>query len=244
MLTVGLGEPPASITGIKGLLLEHFGVAGRPQPRADLTGWIDRQLRRRGIHDERVLAAMARVPRERFVPEELREVAYDDGADAARRTARRSRSRTWSRTCARRLALEGGERVLDVGTGSGYAAAVLAELAAEVHTIERIPELADGARAALAAPGTSGSRSTSATARSGSPEHAPYDAIAVAAAAPELPPAALGAAPRRRPDRAPAGDGQRRAGACVLERGADGPRLLARVPARFVPLVAGCTRVG
>ena len=96
MLTIGLGEPPASITGIKALVLEHFGVADRPggvtPPEPD---WIDRQLRRRGIDDERVLAAMARVPRELFVPEELRALAYED-ARCRCRTARPCRSRSWS----------------------------------------------------------------------------------------------------------------------------------------------------
>ena len=154
MLTVGLGEPPASITGIKGLVLEHFGVADRPGGvTPSEPDWIERQLRRRGIDDERVLAAMARVPRELLRPRGAPRGSPTRTARCRCRTARRSRSRSWSRSSARRSACDGGERVLDVGTGSGYAAAVLAELAAEVHTIERIPELAEAARAALAAAG-------------------------------------------------------------------------------------------
>ena len=82
------------------------------------------------------------------------------------------------------LGLDGDERVLDVGTGSGYAAAVLAELAAEVHTIERIPALADTARESLAAAGYDRVAVHVGDGTLGLPEHAPYDAIAVAAAAP------------------------------------------------------------
>ena len=87
------------------------------------------------------------------------------------------------------LGLDGGERVLDVGTGSGYAAAVLAELAAEVHTIERIPELAETARASLAAAGYERVAVHVGDGSLGLAEHAPFDAISVAAAAPEVPPA-------------------------------------------------------
>ena len=153
MLTVGLGEPPASITGIKALVLDHFGIVRR----ACRVAWIDEQLRSRGIDDERVLAAMERVPRELFVPARLREARLRGRAAADRRAARPCPSRTSSPSSARRSASHGGERVLDVGTGSGYQAAVLAELAAEVHSIERIPELADeGAR------GARGRRATSA----------------------------------------------------------------------------------
>ena len=148
---------------------------------------VERQLRERGIFDERVLAAMLRVPRELFVPEELRDRAYDDAALPIGEGQTISQPYMVARIC-EELALRGGERVLDVGTGSGYQAAVLAELAAEVHSIERIAVLADRARERLAAAGYGdrvhvhvgdGSR--------GLPEHAPYAAIAVAAAAPQLP---------------------------------------------------------
>ncbi|MGH2901712.1 MAG: protein-L-isoaspartate O-methyltransferase family protein, partial [Solirubrobacteraceae bacterium] len=106
---------------------------------------VDRQLRERGISDERVLAAMLRVPRELFVPEELRDRAYDDAALPIGKGQTISQPYMVARIC-EELALHGGERVLDVGTGSAYQAAVLAELAAEVHTIERIAVLADRAR--------------------------------------------------------------------------------------------------
>jgi protein-L-isoaspartate(D-aspartate) O-methyltransferase len=113
---------------------------------------VEWQLRRRGIGDERVLAAMGRVPRELFLPPELREAAYADAALPIGGEQTISQPYMVALIC-EQLALKGGERVLDVGTGSGYQAAVLAELAAEVHTIERIPELAEGARANLAAAG-------------------------------------------------------------------------------------------
>ena len=95
---------------------------------------------------------MARVPRELFVPVELRDYAYEDAALPLAHGQTVSQPFIVAVTC-QGLALEGDERVLDVGTGSGYAAAVLAELAAEVHSIERIPELAEAARASLAAAG-------------------------------------------------------------------------------------------
>src|ERR687883_1472596 len=97
---------------------------------------VDRQLRRRGIEDERVLAAMGEVPRERFVPEDLRRDAYRDGA--LRIGEGQTISQPWIVACmASLLELDGDERVLEVGTGSGYAAAVLSLLCREVITVER-----------------------------------------------------------------------------------------------------------
>jgi protein-L-isoaspartate(D-aspartate) O-methyltransferase len=149
--------------------------------------WIDRQLRRRGIHDQRVLAAMARVPRELFVPERQRPHAYEDGALPIGFGQTISQPYMVAATC-QLLGLSGDERVLEVGTGSGYAAAVLAELAAAVWTIERVPELAHGARAALAAAGYGGVEVAVGDGSLGLPERAPFHAVAVAAAAPRLPP--------------------------------------------------------
>ena len=98
---------------------------------------VDEQLRARGITDERVLAAMGRVPRELFVREAFRARAYDDAALPIGEGQTISQPYMVARIC-EELRLRGGERVLDVGTGSGYQAAVLAELAGEVHTIERL----------------------------------------------------------------------------------------------------------
>src|SRR5919201_5978041 len=109
---------------------------------------VDRQLKRRGIEDERVLTAMGEVPRELFVPEELRRDAYRDGA--LRIGEGQTISQPWIVACmAALLELEGDERVLEVGTGSGYAAAVLSRLCREVVTIERFDSLAEEARAVL-----------------------------------------------------------------------------------------------
>ena len=113
---------------------------------------VDRQLRERGIADERVLAAMDRVPRELFVPPELEDVAYADEALPIGSGQTISQPYMVALIC-EQLALHGGERVLDVGTGSGYQAAILAELAAEVHSIERLPDLAEHAGRNLAAAG-------------------------------------------------------------------------------------------
>jgi protein-L-isoaspartate(D-aspartate) O-methyltransferase len=194
---------------------------------------VERQLRRRGIRDERVLAAMARVPRERFVPESLAQLAYEDGALPIGHRQTISQPFVVATICAL-LELGGDERVLDVGTGSGYQAAVLAELASEVVTIERIPELAHAARLAL-----EGYENVEVRVGDGSvgvPDRAPFDAIAVAAAAPDVPPALY----------AQLADG----GRLVLPRGTrsgqelvlvvrtpQGARAERSIPVRFVPLV-------
>src|SRR5918999_4650830 len=110
---------------------------------------VERQLRRRGIDDERVLAAMSELPRERFVPEELRSGAYRDGALQIGQG--QTISQPWIVACmAQLLCLTGHERVLEVGTGSGYAAAVLSRLCAELVTIERLASLARSAEDTLA----------------------------------------------------------------------------------------------
>jgi protein-L-isoaspartate(D-aspartate) O-methyltransferase len=206
---------------------------------AETRAWmVEWQLRRRGIGDERVLAAMERVPRELFVPEELREGAYADAALPIGRGQTISQPYMVALIC-EQLALHGSERVLDVGTGSGYQAAVLAELAAEVHTIERIPELADLARENLEAAGYGdrvhlhvgdGTR--------GVPEHAPFAAIAVAAAALEPPPALYEQLEPRGRLVVPVG-GAGEQWLEVVVRTLEGPAVLRSVPCRFVPLVAG-----
>src|SRR5262245_14664058 len=147
---------------------------------------VARQLRARDIGDERVLAAMERVPRELFVPQSRRRHVYDDAALPIGCGQTISQPYMVARIC-QELELRGHERVLDVGTGSGYQAAVLAELAAEVHTIERIRALADSAREALAAAGYGHVHLHVGDGTLGLPEAAPFAAVAVAAAAPELP---------------------------------------------------------
>src|SRR2546429_5765061 len=111
---------------------------------------VEAQLRGRDIVDERVLRAMEAVPRELFVEEQERRRAYDDAALPIGEGQTISQPYMVARIC-EALQLRGDERVLDVGTGSGYQAALVAELAAEVVTIERLPELAGSARESLAA---------------------------------------------------------------------------------------------
>ncbi|HET7744846.1 MAG TPA: protein-L-isoaspartate(D-aspartate) O-methyltransferase, partial [Gaiellaceae bacterium] len=151
------------------------------------TQMVERQLRRRGIADDRVLDAMGRVPRERFLPEAVRAVAYEDCALPIGYGQTMSQPFIVASICSL-LGLEGDERVLDVGTGSGYQAAVLDELAAEVVTIERIPELAEAAGEALLETGHDAVDVRIGDGSLGVPDRAPYDAVAVAAAAPEVPP--------------------------------------------------------
>jgi protein-L-isoaspartate(D-aspartate) O-methyltransferase len=204
--------------------------------RAQRERMVERQLRRRGIHDARVLAAMARVPRELFVPERERGRAYDDGALAIGHGQTISQPYMVARICAE-LALRGGERVLDVGAGSGYQAAVLAELAAEVVAVEVIPELAERARANLAAAGYERVEVVCADGSRGLAERAPFGGIAIAAAAPELPRALVEQlAPGARlvvPVGGP--DGQE---LVVAERREHDAAVTRTVPCRFVPLVS------
>lgn len=194
---------------------------------------VERQLRGRGIADERVLAAMARVPRERFVPEAVAHLAYEDGALSIGYRQTISQPFVVATIC-ELLELTGDERVLDVGTGSGYQAAVLAELAQEVVTIERIPELATTARVALEEYGNVEVRVGDGSL--GVPDRAPFDAIAVAAAAPDVPPALVSqltiggrlVVPR----------GTRSGQDLVLVvRTPKGAREARSIPVRFVPLV-------
>ena len=196
---------------------------------------VERQLRRRGISDERVLAAMARVPRDVFVPESLRAYAYDDGAIPIGYRQTISQPFIVATICSL-LALEGHERVLDVGTGSGYQAAVLAELAADVVTIERIPELADAAARALAEAGYANVEVRVGDGSLGVPERAPFDGIAVAAAAPSVPPALY--AQLTEGGRIVVPRGTRWGQELVLVvRTPAGPVERTSIPCRFVPLL-------
>jgi len=196
---------------------------------------VQQQLRGRDIADERVLAAMERVRRELFVPPELRDRAYEDAALPIGSGQTISQPYMVARIC-EALALTGRERVLDVGTGSGYQAAVLAELAAEVDTIERIPELAERARENLATAGYERVRVHVGDGTRGVPERAPFDAIAVAAAAPELPQLLYEQLEPR--GRLVVPVGRRRAQRLELVvRSPEGPAVIRSVPCRFVPLV-------
>jgi len=144
------------------------------------------QLRREGIKDTRVLAALERVPRERFVPAAFQDQAY------ANRALPIASGQTVSQPYVVALMTEAarigpGDRVLEIGTGSGYQAAVLAELAGEVYSIERHAELLAGAHRVLDAIGYSNLRTRVGDGMAGWPEAAPFDAILVTAAAEEIP---------------------------------------------------------
>ncbi|TMM00814.1 MAG: protein-L-isoaspartate(D-aspartate) O-methyltransferase [Actinobacteria bacterium] len=196
---------------------------------------VERQLRGRDIEDERVLRAMERVPRELFVPAELRSRAYDDAALPIGYGQTISQPYMVARIC-EALTLRGDERVLDVGTGSGYQAAVLAELAAEVVTIERLTELARSARESLAAAGYERVEVRVGDGTLGVPDRAPFQAIAVAAAVPELPATLYEQLEAR--GRLVLPVGTRRAQELqVVVRSPEGPAVLRSVPCRFVPLV-------
>src|SRR5205823_13540263 len=197
---------------------------------------VEHQLRARGIEDERVLAAMARVPRELFVPEEFRERAYDDAALPIGADQTISQPYMVARICAE-LNLRGHERVLDVGTGSGYQAAVLAELAHEVHSLERIPELAAQARVSLERAGYARRVTVHvADGTQGLPQKAPFGGIAVAAAASDPPPALLDQLELGSRLVIPVGSPYQQLLKVFLAT-PEGPADFAVVPCRFVPLV-------
>ena len=196
---------------------------------------VGRQLRARGIEDEEVLRALGRVPRELFVPEDERRRAYDDAALPIGHGQTISQPYMVA-VIVEALAVRPGLSVLDVGAGSGYQAAVLAELGAEVVAIERIPELAEQARANLAAAGYEGVEVVVGDGTLGRPEHAPYDGIAVAAAAPAFPQTLYEQVRAGGRLVVPVG-GPRAQRLEVIVRSPEGPAVIHSVPCRFVPLV-------
>src|SRR4051794_13402049 len=158
----------------------------KPEFEQQRTQMVERQLRRRGIDDERVLAAMATVPREHFVPEQVRDSAYNDSALPIGHE--QTISQPWVvATICQALGLKGEEDVLEIGTGSGYSAAVLAKLARRVFSVERVSELGETARHHLAELDADNVEVIVGDGSRGHPEEAPYDAIAVHAATPEAP---------------------------------------------------------
>ena len=194
---------------------------------------VERQLRRRGIGDERVLRAMAEVPRELFLPDGVRGDAYRDGAVPIGEG--QTMSQPWIVGCMTALIEpRGDERVLEVGTGSGYGAAVLSRCCGEVVTIERHAPLADRAREALAGLDYANVEVRAGDGSHGAPDRAPFDAIVITAVADAHPPAAL------REQLRPGG-----VLVCPVRR-ADGEYLMRFragreervVPVRFVPLVS------
>jgi protein-L-isoaspartate(D-aspartate) O-methyltransferase len=158
----------------------------RDEHTAERLRMVDEQLRERDITDARVLEVMRSVPRHAFVPSEVQHLAY---ADAPLPIGyRQTISQPYIVALMTQLCeLSPSACVLEIGTGSGYQAAVLARLARRVYTIERLPELARGARSALGALGIDNVTVVEGDGSLGLAEHAPYDAVVVAAAAPRVP---------------------------------------------------------
>lgn len=153
---------------------------------ADRARMVETQLRNRGIRDERVLNAFLQVPRHEFVSEEHQAKAYADHPIPIAENQTISQPFIIA-VCLQALALIGTERVLEVGTGSGYQTALLAVLAREVFSIERHPVLAEGAEAMLARLGFTNVRVLVGDGSNGLLQFAPFDAIVVSAAAPSVP---------------------------------------------------------
>jgi protein-L-isoaspartate(D-aspartate) O-methyltransferase len=195
---------------------------------------VDEQIRARGVSDARVLRAMRAVERHRFVPESQRAQAYADralpiGSD-------QTISQPYVVAAMTELARVGArDRVLEIGTGSGYQAAVLAELADRVYTIEIVPELAERARTTLEALGYANVTVRTGDGTRGWPAHAPFDAIVVTAAPREVPPALL---EQLAPDGRlviPVGEEDEQF-LEVWQRTESGMRRSRKFPVRFVPM--------
>ena len=195
---------------------------------------VERQLRGRDIRDDRVLAAMRRVPRHRFVPAELQELAYGDrplpiGFD-------QTISQPYIVAYMTEVAgVAPGEKVLEIGTGSGYQAAVLAELAREVYTIEIVPGLAQRAQLVLRELGYANVHTRTGDGYAGWPEHAPYDAIVVTAAPDHVPPALVEQLAVNGRMVIPVGRGEQEMR--IITRTSSGVVEQKTIPVMFVPLV-------
>jgi len=151
---------------------------------------VERQLAARGIADPRVLDAMREIPRHLFVPEESQRLAYSDQAVAIGFGQTISQPFVFASIC-EALELSGSELVLDVGSGSGYSTAVLSRLSSEVIGLEIVPELVERSTAELRSLGVRNAEIQHRDGSVGAPELAPFDAIAVHAAAPQAPGALL-----------------------------------------------------
>ena len=195
---------------------------------------VAEQIEARGVRDPRVLAALRRVPRELFVPDDQRAGAYED------RPMPIGYGQTISQPyivgyMSEALAVEPSHRVLEIGTGCGYQTAVLAELAAEVYSIELLPVLAERARRTLDGLGYTNVHVRVGDGHAGWPEHAPFDRILAAAAPPEIPPALLDQLADGGILVIPVGvDNQELR---VLQKHADRLELLSTLPVRFVPMI-------
>ena len=196
---------------------------------------VREQIERRGVRDPQVLDAMRKVPRHLFVPEDQRRWAYSDGALPL------ALGQTISQPyivalMTELLHLQGGETVLEIGTGSGYQAAVLAQIAGQVHTVERLPELAARARGLLASLGIENVTVHVGDGTLGLPEFAPYQGILVTAAAPKTPSALLAQLDEGARLVIPVG-GRRSQSIEIWQKQGERYTREAHIPVAFVPLI-------
>jgi len=194
------------------------------------------QIAARGVHDARVLDAMRKVAREEFVPEHLRDLAYADLPLPIGEGQTISQPYIVA-AMAEALGLQGGENVLEIGTGSGYAAAVLAHIARDVHTIERIPALVQQARVTLRRLGYDTVDVIEGDGTVGWPGAAPYDAIVVTAEGPRVPPTLRAQLKPGGRLVMPVSEGELDQVLVRVTRSADGDKSEKLYPVRFVPLI-------
>lgn len=228
-------------------------MKGRPQPPFDArrAEMVQRDLARRGVRDQRVLAAMGSVPREAFVPTGQRRSAYADRALPLRFGQTISQPYVVAVTL-EALRLAPTDRALEVGAGSGYAAAVAGRLATEVFAVERIEALAADARTRLRALGLDNVTVVWADGMQGYPPCAPYDAIFLSAAARSVPAALFGQLAAGGRLVAPVGDTGDRQQLALYEKPALGDRSTGDptrrrhelLPVAFVPLLPGVQETG
>ncbi len=197
---------------------------------------VAEQIRARGVADERVLDALTRVPRDRFIPEALRNDAHGDYPVPI------GHGQTISQPyivayMTEALRVEPRHRVLEIGTGCGYQTAVLAELAAEVFSVERIPELAARARETLDGLGYTNVQIRAGDGYEGWPEHAPYDRVLGAAAADAIPPALVDQLVDGGILVLPVGTFHQELR--VIQKSGGRTEVLATLPVRFVPMIKG-----
>jgi protein-L-isoaspartate(D-aspartate) O-methyltransferase len=199
--------------------------------------WIDRQLRARDITDARVIEAMARVRRDAFVPQEYADEAYADSPlpIGFGQTISQPYVVAWMTQA---LDVQPGLRVLEVGTGSGYQTAILAELGGRVWSVEIVPELATRARAALEAQGYGHVQLRVGSGYEGWPEAAPFDRIILTAAPPEIPQPLVDQLADAGRLIAPVGTSDLQV-LVVMERSGDRVTRRDAIPVRFVPMVRG-----
>jgi protein-L-isoaspartate(D-aspartate) O-methyltransferase len=214
-------------------------LIGRAAPTPDFAAareaMVREQLAARGIRDERALAAFRIVPRERFVPPELASQAYEDSALPI--GASQTISQPYmAATMTEALALRGHERVLEVGTGSGYQAAILSLLAARVYTVERHPELSQRAQVVCQELGYGNIAFGLVDGRQGWWEEAPFDAIVVTAGAPTVPPDLLAQLSVEGRMVIPVGSEEMQT-LLLIQKSPEGIQETAITPCRFVPYV-------